>query len=77
MIKKICRPTASFKEGWAVLTGTIVLALYYVTFQCGRKNIFRFFLKISFAHKKLKNPPQKFQTWERFRESFFPFSKKL
>jgi hypothetical protein len=24
--KKICRPTASFKEGWTVLTGTIVLA---------------------------------------------------
>ena len=23
--KKICRPTASFKEGWTVLTGTIVL----------------------------------------------------
>ena len=27
--KKICRPTASFKEGWTVLTGTIVLI--YVT----------------------------------------------
>ena len=24
--KKICRPTASFKEGWTVLTGTIVLS---------------------------------------------------
>ena len=23
--KKICRPTASFKEGWTVLTGTIVI----------------------------------------------------
>ena len=29
-------------------------ASYNVTFQCGRKNIFRNFLKISFAHKKLK-----------------------
>ena len=26
MMKKICRPTASFKEGWTVLTGTIVLS---------------------------------------------------
>ena len=25
--KKICRPTASFKEGWTVLTETIVLGV--------------------------------------------------
>ena len=31
----------------------LLLALYKVTFQCGRKNIFRKFLEISFAHKKL------------------------
>ena len=36
-----------------------MLALYNVTFQCGCKNIFRNFLKISFAHKKLKKPPEK------------------
>jgi hypothetical protein len=36
-----------------------ILALYYVTFQCRRKNIFRKILNIFFAHKKLKKPPQK------------------
>ena len=36
----------------------LLLALYNVTFQCGCKNIFRNFLKISFAHKKLKKPPE-------------------
>ena len=33
--------------------------VYYVTFQCGRKNIFRKILNIFFAHKKLKKTPQK------------------
>ena len=37
----------------------LVLILYYVTFQCGRKNIFRKILRIYFAHKKLKKAPQK------------------
>ena len=36
-----------------------ILALYYVTFQCGRKNIFRKILKSFFAYKKLKKPPEK------------------
>ena len=36
-----------------------LLALYNVIFQCKHKNIFRKFLKISFAHKKLKKPPEK------------------
>ena len=33
----------------------LLLALYYVTFQYGRKTFLDFF----FAHKKLKKPPQK------------------
>jgi hypothetical protein len=33
--KKICRPMASFKEGWTVLTGTIVLTL---KLSCLQKN---------------------------------------
>ena len=39
--------------------GVLLLALYNVTFHCRRKNIFRKCLKISFAHKKLKKPPEK------------------
>ena len=35
------------------------LALYYVTFQCGPRNIFRKIKKKIFAHKKLKKTPQK------------------
>ena len=45
------------------------IALYYVTFQCGHKNIFRKYLKKNFAHKKLKKHPKKLHTyssWEVF-----------
>ena len=37
----------------------IILALYYVTFQCRRKNVFRKILEFFFALKKLKKPPKK------------------
>jgi hypothetical protein len=30
---------------------------FYATFQCGRYNVFKFF--VFFAHKKLKKPPSK------------------
>ena len=32
--KKICRPTASFKEGWTVLTETIVLIVNQTFAMC-------------------------------------------
>ena len=35
------------------------LALYYVTFQCGRSNIFKKSLNFIFAHYKLKKLPKK------------------
>ena len=37
----------------------LFLALYYVTFLCGHKYIFRKISKRKFVHKKLKKPPQK------------------
>ena len=37
----------------------LFLALYYVTFLCGHKHIFRKISKRKFVHKKLKKSPQK------------------
>ena len=35
------------------------LPFFYATFQCGRYNVFKFYLFYFFAHKKLKKPPSK------------------
>ena len=47
----------------------LFLALYYVTFLCGHKYIFRKISKRKFVHKKLKKPPKKlltYSSWEVF-----------
>ena len=54
----------------------LFLALYYVTFLCGHKYIFRKISKRKFVHKKLKKPPQKVaylikQKFRRFRNFLF------